>query len=153
MWRAGSEKACSFRDELVRRKPDTGGKQPVVCPGIVVGHGAVGKQMIHWCCRAARARPSIVPPPAISSFQLSYRYSQADGAASAFGFPASVNTAQIRGGDRVAMEDLAWDAPFFGVLPAAIGNTVAEYRRIGGDGGEGVRLTIASGRSQEAATG
>ena len=42
------KEAGSFRDELLRRQPGTGGEQPVVGPGVVVRHGAIGKHVTHW---------------------------------------------------------------------------------------------------------
>ena len=45
------KEAGSFCGEFIRRQPRTGGEQPVVCPGVVVRHGAVGKHVAHLRCR------------------------------------------------------------------------------------------------------
>jgi hypothetical protein len=41
------KEAGSFGGEFVRRQSEAGGEQPMVCPGVVVRHGAVGKQVSH----------------------------------------------------------------------------------------------------------
>ena len=45
------KEAGSLRGEFLRRQPRAGGEQPVVCPGVVVRHGAVGKHIVHLRCR------------------------------------------------------------------------------------------------------
>ena len=50
------KEAGSLRGEFVLRQPRAGGEQPMVCPGVVVRHGAVGKHVTHWRCRTSTVR-------------------------------------------------------------------------------------------------